>query len=341
MFKWIIISLVCPLFISVFPILETVASAATCPAGYKYKCVTIGGTKCCGCWKTGSEICTPEVSELKNINGCVQGVDCPVLTCSATGTVDLSYLGYESCDLNRLPPDPNCGIRGVVFCGKKLNPSPTPSPTPSEYERREVILSTFLTGELEICDGEGCCGEIREVDTTCCEKTSGGTTCYETTKEGTIIPKKISCGKTTEGITCQYEIELDLESDCPNGTDECCIDPKTGVLTDKCCIDPKTGVHTECCPDSSDYPVFITFTASKFIGQIYVCPGGFSTDGVCCASKERRKDDKGLHCVEEVKVEDPLNQQCSLGKDDFAEYDPGETFYYKCTSFPDDFGSGR
>ena len=287
MFKRVIISLVCLLCISVFPILETVASAAIsrpkCPAGYTYRCPIIGGTKCCGCWKTGSEICTVDIT----------GIAPGTVACSVFGTVPIpspapAEGGDGICDPNTI--DPDCGIQGVAFCGDPKAPSKNP-----------IILSTVLTGKREILScyvGEGCSCETTPVDTTCCEITIDKTTneerttrCCETTIDETTKEKRTTCKdcakKTPEGNSiCQQEIELDPVA-CP----DCCIDKENKYLGD-----------------------FITFTAQKFIGKI-------------CVSTEN-----GEVC---------LNQQCYIGKADFAGYKPGQNIPYKCTSFPDDFGSGR
>ena len=127
------------------------ASSASCPGGYTYRCPTTGGTRCCGCWKTGSEICTVLATGLGNITGCIPGVNCPVVTCSVFGTVDL---GDGLCDPNTL--DPDCGIDGVAFCRNPL----------FGLLGRLFTLPTFLTGaaDIETCDENGLCQQSIELE---------------------------------------------------------------------------------------------------------------------------------------------------------------------------------
>lgn len=235
MLKRVMISLVCVLGISVFPMLETETRAATCPAGYTYKCPLIGGTKCCACWKTGSEICDASVTGLGNINDCVPGENCPVVTCSVFGTVDL---GDGLCDPNTL--DPDCGIAGVSFCN---NPAGHFNPQGNPF-----TLSTSLTGaaDIETCPKSGRCRQLVEVE----------------------------------------------PENCP-----------------------------ECCLNNWE---FITFTASEFNGQVCVCPGGFSTEGICCDDIQRNVD--GSCVIEGVEV--CLEQRCTA---DLTGYKPGDSLPYTCT----------
>jgi hypothetical protein len=154
--------LACLLALSVVSVMGTEAGAATCPAGYTYKCPIIGGTKCCGCWKTGSEICDFEVTGLGTVKGCVPGENCPVVTCSVYGTEDL---GDGLCDPNTL--DPDCGIKGIAFC---LNPASNSS----KGQGNPFTLETVLTAETDIekCDKNGRCRNSIEIDpencTDCC-----------------------------------------------------------------------------------------------------------------------------------------------------------------------------
>jgi hypothetical protein len=261
-------------FISVF---EFEADAATCKAGYTYRCPTVGGTRCCGCWRTGSEICDAEIAGLGNITNCVPGVNCPVVTCSVYGTVDL---GDGLCNPNTL--DPDCGIEGIAF-GLNLpptesfglnqadeplttqnqnrkswswpkhhkHPKPTPTPPPPTPTPTAVpiIVETSLTAsaDIEECDEDG---------------------------------------------VCRKSIEIDL-GNCPD------------------------------CSSTSEFQTE-TFSATEFNGEICVCPGGYSTQGVCCANTQRRI---GGNCAKKGK-EVCLAQRCTA---DLTGYLPGTDIPYVCT----------
>lgn len=106
-----------------------------CKSGSRFACKTLGGTKICACWKTGSEICETEITGLVGIQNCVPGSTCPVVTCSVFGTEDL---GDGSCDPNT--PDPDCGIKGVSYC---VGPT-------SKVEKRTITLDTVLTDAVDI-----------------------------------------------------------------------------------------------------------------------------------------------------------------------------------------------
>lgn len=232
--------LVCLLVVAVASVYGTIAVAATCPSGYTYKCPIIGGTKCCSCWKTGSEICDAEVTGLGNIKNCVPGVNCPVVTCSVYGTVDL---GDGSCNPNTL--DPDCGIEGIAYC---VNPAGNAS----KAQGNPFTLETVLSGSASIdkCDKNG---------------------------------------------KCTRSIEINPD-DCP----DCCINPNWQ---------------------------FKTFTATKFNGEVCVCPGGYSEDGDCCADIERLLDGSCASAGEEV----CLAQQCTAN---LAGYKPGRAIPYDCTDLP-------
>ena len=271
------LTLICLFGMILVSALGTEADAARCPAGYRYTCPTVGGTRCCGCWKTGSEICDIEVTGLGYIQNCVPGVNCPVVTSSVYGTVDL---GDGLCDPDKL--DPDCGIEGIAFglnpppvetFGKntendsltnpsqnrtfwwwlkhkhpKPTPQPTPVPTPTPTAM-PIIVETFLTAsaDIEECDEDG---------------------------------------------ICRKSIEINLEN----------------------CSD---------CSLSSDSQI-TTFSATKFNGEICVCPGGFSTQGDCCANVLRRLNGG---CVKKSK-EVCLAQQCTA---DLSEYEPGMNIPYECS----------
>ena len=218
----------------------TVVGAATCPSGYTYKCPIIGGTRCCSCWKTGSEVCDTEVTGLGNIKNCIPGVNCPVVTCSVYGTADL---GDGSCNPNTL--DPDCGIQGIAYC---VNPAGNAS----KAQGNPFTLETVLSGSANIdkCDKNG---------------------------------------------KCTRSIEINPE-DCP----DCCINPKWQ---------------------------FKTFTATKFNGEVCVCPGGYSTEGECCNDIERLLDGSCATAGEEV----CLVQQCTAN---LTGYKPGRSIPYDCTDLP-------
>lgn len=218
----------------------TVAGAATCPSGYTYKCPIIGGTKCCSCWRTGSEVCDTEVTGLGNIKNCVPGVNCPVVTCSVYGTADL---GDGLCNPNTL--DPDCGIEGIAYC---VNPAGNSS----KAQGNPFTLETVLSGSANIdkCDKNG---------------------------------------------KCTRSIEINPE-DCP----DCCINPNWQ---------------------------FKTFTATKFNGEVCVCPGGYSDNGDCCADIERLLDGSCASAGDEV----CLAQQCTAN---LAGYKPGRSIPYDCTDLP-------
>ncbi len=240
------LTFICLLGMIVVSALGTEADAATCKAGYTYRCPTVGGTRCCGCWRTGSEICDAEVAGLGNIKNCVPGLNCPVVTCSVYGTVDL---GDGLCDPNTL--DPDCGIEGIAFgltpvissltTTNHFRPKKRDCPEP---QGQPLILDTPLTGSADIqkCDKNG---------------------------------------------LCQKSIELDIS------------------------------------PDTQ----LTTFSATKFNGEICVCPGGFSTEGECCANIQRRI---GGGCAKKGK-EVCLAQQCTA---DLTGYVPGTDIPYTCTELP-------
>lgn len=234
------LALICLLGLAAIPLSWTEAEAATCAAGYTYKCPIIGGTKCCSCWRTGSEICDTEVTGLGNIKDCVPGVNCPVVTCSVFGTVDL---GDGLCNPNTL--DPDCGIEGIAFC---FNPAGNSSKSQGNPFTLETVLTA--SANIERCDRNG---------------------------------------------KCLKSVEINPE-DCP----ECCINPNWQ---------------------------FKTFSATKFNGEVCVCPGGYSTEGECCADIERLLDGSCATAGEEV----CLAQRCTA---DLTGYKPGRTIPYNCTDLP-------
>lgn len=234
------ITQICLLALVVLSVTGIGAGAATCPSGYTYKCPIIGGTKCCTCWRTGSEICDTEVTGLGNIKNCIPGVNCPVVTCSVYGTADL---GDGSCNPDTL--DPDCGIEGIAYC---VNPAGNSSKANGNPFTLETTLSA--TASIDRCDKNG---------------------------------------------KCQKSIEVNPD-DCPG-----------------CCINPNWQ--------------FKTFTATKFNGEVCVCPGGYSTDGECCGDTERLLGGSCATAGEEVCVV----QQCTAN---LNGYKPGQSLPYDCVDLP-------
>src|SRR5213594_305575 len=99
-------------------------------------CVNIGGTRMCADWITGSEICLDTVTGLGNIKKCTPGVNCPVVTCSAFGTIPLA--ANTDCT-NNFSGNPNCGISGIAFCVNKPGNSSNANGNP-------FILDAVLSG---------------------------------------------------------------------------------------------------------------------------------------------------------------------------------------------------
>lgn len=144
MFKQVIIGL---LVTSAIALLWTDANAG---------CVNIGGTRLCADWITGSEICVDSVTGLGNIKNCTPGVNCPVVTCSAFGTIPL---GSNSCTNNFDPNRTDCGISGIAFCVNKPGNSSNANGNP-------FILDAVLTGIADIttCDKNGRCRTSIELE---------------------------------------------------------------------------------------------------------------------------------------------------------------------------------
>jgi len=114
------------------------AAKKKCATGSKFKCTTLGGTKVCSCWKTGSEICETETTGLDDFQGCVPGETCPVVTCTVFGTADQ---GNGMCDPDT--PDPDCGIEGLSYCL-------APGAQQSRLEKQPITLNAVFTDTSEI-----------------------------------------------------------------------------------------------------------------------------------------------------------------------------------------------
>lgn len=113
----------------------------------------IGGSSFCAYWTEGSEVCNAAIKGLGGhtvVKNCVEGVNCPVVTCSAYGTVNIGLGG--SCD-NTDPSnlDPDCGIAGTAVCFNpkgKFNPQGEPFILPG--------VETDLS-DVQSCDKRGKC----------------------------------------------------------------------------------------------------------------------------------------------------------------------------------------
>ncbi|HEX3034286.1 MAG TPA: hypothetical protein VHT73_04015, partial [Thermodesulfobacteriota bacterium] len=196
-----------------------------------------GGTKCCGCWKTGSEICDVLATGLGNINGCVPGENCPVVTCSVYGTVDL---GDGLCDPNAL--DPDCGIEGVAFC---RNPLLSPL---FNLIGTLLTLPTFLTGaaDIETCHENGTCSQSIELEPEncpgCCINLNWEFitfTASEFNGQICVCPG----GFSTEG-TCCDDIQRNPDGSCVTEGVEVCLDQRcTADLTG---YEPGQNIYYEC-----------------------------------------------------------------------------------------------
>jgi len=102
------------------------ASAITCSSSRQLSnqtCTswrsTASGVRYCALWCTGSEVCDNVIYGLGGniVKGCTPGVDCPLTSCTAFGTVDMpdgSSVGDCDSDLTNL--NATCGIKGKLVC---------------------------------------------------------------------------------------------------------------------------------------------------------------------------------------------------------------------------------
>lgn len=221
--------LICLLGMSVVPMLGTEASAASCPAGYTYRCPIIGGTKCCACWRTGSEICDATVTGLGNIKDCVPGENCPVVTCSVFGTIDL---GDGLCNANTL--DPDCGITGIAFC---LNPAGNSSGAQGNPFTLETVLTA--TADIEKCDKNGRCRRSIEINpencTDCCVNPNWHLitfTASEFNGEICVCPGGFSSPTSLNPDQCCADIQRNADGSCVTPGVEVCLEQRcTADLT--------------------------------------------------------------------------------------------------------------
>jgi hypothetical protein len=139
MLKQIIIGL---FTLTLVAILWTEADAQTC-----LRWRSIAGSKTCVSWTTGSEVCNTVSTGVGGINQCDPDLGtCPVITCSAFGTVDVGL----GCNPNIL--DPNCGITGIAFCTNKPGNARNAEGRPFTLE-----TSLTLTEAIETCSKNGKC----------------------------------------------------------------------------------------------------------------------------------------------------------------------------------------
>jgi hypothetical protein len=105
----------------------------------------------CALWCTGSEVCDNVIYGLGGniVNGCTPGVNCPLTSCSAFGTVDMpdeSSVGDCNSDLTNL--NPTCGIRGLLVCVEHEGEE-------TEFELIKAVQSA--SSDNLICDKKGKC----------------------------------------------------------------------------------------------------------------------------------------------------------------------------------------
>ena len=111
-----------------------------------------------------------------------------------------------------------------------------------------------------------------------------------------VLSNSSNIQKCDKNGKCRKSIEIE-----PENCTDCCINPKWELLT---------------------------FTASKFNGEVCVCPGGYSTEGACCEDDQRKIDGSCASTTEEVCVV----QQCSA---DLTGYKPGmSSIDYDCVELP-------
>ena len=120
-------------------------------------CANIGGTRMCASWITGSEICSDSVIGLGNIKNCTEGVNCPVVTCSAFGTVPLVV--SADCTNNFDPDNTKCGIQGIAFC---INHGGNASRAQGNPFNLDAVLSA--TSNITTCDKNGRCRTSIELE---------------------------------------------------------------------------------------------------------------------------------------------------------------------------------
>lgn len=216
--------------------LGTEAKAATCSLSQKtgYTCTSwktsLSGVKYCALWCTGSEICDNTIFGLGGniIKDCIPGETCPVVTCSAFGTVEVGT--GDGCDATVL--DPDCGIAGIARCvnpqGKTSNGQPF---------TLEAALTTF--GDVTACTKAGKCTKSLELDAS------------DAAENPCINPNWKFESFTASTFNAQACF-------CPGGFDtsgQCCADSKRMGEGSAFCVVPvtETCIEQRCTVDLSNY----------------------------------------------------------------------------------------
>ncbi len=210
------------LAVSMLPISWTVADAATC-----LRWGSIGGSKTCYLWSTGSEVCDATSTGVGNNNDCDPTLGtCPTLTCSAFGTVDV---GDGLCDPNQI--DADCAIQGVAFCVNKPGNA-------RKAQGQPFTLDAFLTAtqDIEACTRNGKCTNSISLNPAL-------------TDDICINPNWHFLTFTAEVFNAQITV-------CPGGYDvnnQCCADNQRNF--DGTCTTAGTEVHADqrCTVDLTNY----------------------------------------------------------------------------------------
>ena len=111
---------------------------------------TSSGVKYCSTWCTGSEICDNTINGLGGniMNGCTPGVDCPLTSCTAFGTVDMPEGSEGDCNTDLTNLNPTCGIKGKLVCVEHEG-------NETEFELISGIQGT--SSDQLTCDKKGKC----------------------------------------------------------------------------------------------------------------------------------------------------------------------------------------
>jgi len=131
------------LAISVLPILWSEADAQSC-----LRWRSVGGSKTCLSWSTGSEVLDAISTGVGNVKDCDPDLGtCPTITGSAFGTVDR---GDGLCNPNDI--DADCAIQGIAFC---VNPAGNAR----KSQGQPFTLNAFLsqTEAIDTCSRNGKC----------------------------------------------------------------------------------------------------------------------------------------------------------------------------------------
>ncbi|MGE0367322.1 MAG: hypothetical protein AB7I96_01030 [Candidatus Dadabacteria bacterium] len=296
------------------------AEAAKCARGATYRCVSAGGTRICACWKTGSEICDVDITIPGGVTSCTSGVNCPVLTCSVYGTVDV---GDGRCNPKIL--DPDCGIEGLAFSVNWTTNLLTTTSSQATNNSYQEGWDSYEGRNVSI-QGNRPSSMGRNVSTLSKKRSSGRHNSdlgkrhsrskpkhhptHPPTPIPTPVPTPIPTPTPPEGEPIILETVITRSTEIKQCAASSCEEAIELDLAD--------------CPDCQgpDFE-FITFTASEFNSEACICPGGFSTTGECCATAGR---EIGGGCAE-VGQEICIKQLCTT---DLTNYEPGMNFPYTC-----------